>query len=453
MLPVAPSRAAEARIPLVGHRDLGHVAAYRSGKPVTAAQLLADATRVAQALPERGSALNLAADRYRFAVNLLATLLRGHPTLLPPAVTPNLVEAIREFAPDAYYVADDESVRIDLPRVEVPMDGGRAGDVSSVPAIEADRIAAIVFTSGSTGEPQPHPKRWGSLVRNVLAEGERLAVGGPGHVILGTVPPQHMFGLESTVLMPLATGAALTAERPYFAAQIDAAAAAHPPARTMFTTPFHLQNWLDNGVSHRLECIVSATAPLTAGLAARAEAEACDKLLEIYGCTETGQLATRRPTRESAWQPLADIRIHLRDDVAWAQGGHIEAPTRLADLIELEPDGRAFHLAGRSADVVNIAGKRNSLGGLTHQLLAIPGVRDGVFHMPEERDEGVTRLMAFVVAPGLDAATILEALRARMDPVFLPRPIVLMDALPRRATGKLPREALVALERRMNGAP
>ncbi len=453
MLPVAPVRAAEAGIALIGHRDLGQVAAYRAGKPVTAGQLIADAMRVAAALPERGSALNLATDRYRFAVNLLATLLRGHPTLLPPAVTPNLVGAIRDYAPDAYFLADDESVRIDLPRVEVPTDGGEPGDVLSVPAIEADRVAAIVFTSGSTGQPQPHAKRWGSLVRNVLAEGERLGIGGPGHVILGTVPPQHMFGLESTVLMPLATGAALTAERPYFAAEIDAAAASHPPARTLFTTPFHLNNWLENGVSQRLECIVSATAPLTAGLAARAEAEACDRLLEIYGCTETGQLATRRPTRGTAWQPFAGIRIDLRDGAAWAHGGHIESTTPLADHIELAPDGRTFHLAGRTADVVNIAGKRNSLGGLTHQLLAIPGVRDGAFHMPEERAEGVTRLMAFVVAPGLDAATILEALRARMDPVFLPRPIVLLDALPRRATGKLPREALVALERQVKGLP
>lgn len=453
MHPVVPARAVEARIALIGHRDLGQVAAYRAGVPITAAQLLADAMRVADALPDRGSALNLAADRYRFAVNLLATLLRGHPTLLPPAVTPNLVDAIRNYAPDAYCLGDDDSRRHDLPYVEVPRDAGRAGDVTSVPAIEADRVAAVVFTSGSTGEPQPHAKRWGSLMRNVRAEGDRLAIGGPGHVILGTVPPQHMFGLESTVLMPLATGAALTAERPFFAAEIDAAAAAHPAPRTLFTTPFHLHNWLESGVSRRIECIVSATAPLTAALAARAEAEACDRLLEIYGCTETGQLATRRPAHSVAWEPLADVRIDIRGDTAWAQGGHIETPTPLADRIELEPDGRRFHLAGRTADMVNIAGKRHSLGGLTHHLLSITGVRDGVFHMPEERPEGVTRLMAFVVAPGLDATAIVEALRERMDPVFLPRPVVLLDALPRRATGKLPREALVALERAVKGSP
>jgi acyl-coenzyme A synthetase/AMP-(fatty) acid ligase len=57
------------------------------------------------------------------------------------------------------------------------------------------------------------------------------------------------------------------------------------------------------------------------------------------------------------------------------------------------------------------------------------------------------RLTAFVVAPGLDRTAVLAALRERIDPVFLPRPLHLVDALPRNATGKLPRESLVALAR------
>ncbi len=39
----------------------------------------------------------------------------------------------------------------------------------------------------------PHAKRWGSLVRNVQAEAERLGIGAD-QAILGTVPPQHMYG-------------------------------------------------------------------------------------------------------------------------------------------------------------------------------------------------------------------------------------------------------------------
>jgi acyl-coenzyme A synthetase/AMP-(fatty) acid ligase len=66
--------------------------------------------------------------------------------------------------------------------------------------------------------------------------------------------------------------------------------------------------------------------------------------------------------------------------------------------------------------------------------------------MPDETEtDGVTRLTAFVVSPGVEPASIIKALRERIDPVFLPRPLHFVDALPRNATGKLPREALKAL--------
>ena len=70
---------------------------------------------------------------------------------------------------------------------------------------------------------------------------------GPGHVVLGTVPPQHMYGFESTVLLPLASGAILTAERPYYPADIDSLIRRMPAPRTLFITPFHLRVWLESG--------------------------------------------------------------------------------------------------------------------------------------------------------------------------------------------------------------
>jgi acyl-coenzyme A synthetase/AMP-(fatty) acid ligase len=104
--------------------------------------------------------------------------------------------------------------------------------------------------------------------------------------------------------------------------------------------------------------------------------------------------------------------------------------------------------------MVNIAGKRNSLGYLDHQLTAIAGVVDGAFFVPDEdAADGVTRLMAFAVAPGLTSANVLAELRARIDPAFLPRPLLLVESLPRRATGKLPREALLELAARARRAP
>ncbi|MGH6610563.1 MAG: AMP-ligase, partial [Burkholderiaceae bacterium] len=127
-------------------------------------------------------------------------------------------------------------------------------------------------------------------------------------------------------------------------------------------------------------------------------------------------------------------------------------PMRLADLVEVQADGR-FTLRGRSADLLEIAGKRASLGDLTRRLLAVPGVIDGVVFKPDDTLDGtgtVRRVAALAVAPQLDEARILDALRDTVDPVFLPRPLRRVDALPRNDTGKLPRATLLALLRGSN---
>lgn len=444
----APLRSASsAPVSLTGHASADAIAAWRRGAPVDAGQFLHDVARVADALPAAGHVLNFCADRYRFAVVLCAAVSRGQLTLLPPTTTPNVIRAMRDFARDAYYVSDDPAMAVELPRFELPAATPGRRHPADMPRVPGDRVAACVFTSGSTGEPAPHFKTWGGLQRNVAGEAKRLEIG-PRHAILGTVPPQHMYGLESTVMLPLATGAALTAERLYFPADIDAALAALPAPRVLFTTPFHLKTWIESESRARVEDIVCATAPLSVGLARAAEERTGATLHEIYGCTEAGQVATRRPTLSPEWEALDGLRLVPDGERASVSGGHVEEPTALQDVIEVRPDGRHFLLHGRSADMVNIAGKRNSIGYLNHQLTSIPGVADGVFFLPDEAEpDGITRLTAFAVAPGLTSAQLLDALRERIDAAFMPRPLYLVDALPRGLTGKLPREALRQLAR------
>jgi acyl-coenzyme A synthetase/AMP-(fatty) acid ligase len=188
------------------------------------------------------------------------------------------------------------------------------------------------------------------------------------------------------------------------------------------------------------------------GLARAAEERTGAKLYEIYGCTEAGQIATRRTTQSPEWEAFDGVRLWNEGEQAMVAGGHVERPTPLMDVIETCGDGSRFLLHGRTADVVNIAGKRNSIGYLDHQLSAIAGVLDGAFFLPDEGEpDGVTRLMAFAVAPTLTAAQILSELRGRIDAAFMPRPLVLVERLPRQLTGKLPREALRELAQKARG--
>ena len=73
----------------------------------------------------------------------------------------------------------------------------------------------------------------------------------------------------------------------------------------------------------------------------------------------------------------------------------------------------------------------------------MPGVRDAAVFVPD----GEERPAAAVVAPGLTSAGLLDELRRIMEPVFVPRPLALVDALPRNELGKLPRAALLRLVR------
>ena len=442
----APRSARHAqRLPLVAHAHPDAIAAYRGGRPVTAGQLLADVHRTAASLPDRRHLLNACADRYNFAVLLCAAIVRGQVSLLPPTTTPNVIESMRGFAPDAYFVSDDPALQVDLPRCELATGEAAQTKEFHVPQIDGDQVVACVFTSGSTGDPQPNFKTWGRLAIGMRGESARFGVG-PGHAILGTVPPQHMYGFESTVLLPLASGAILTAERPYYPADIDSLIRCLPSPRTMFITPFHLRVWLESGESERIETLVSATAPLPVSLAQMAEQRTGAKLYEIYGCTEAGQVATRRTTLSPEWQAYDGLRLWTEGEYALVSGGHVEQPTKLMDIIEVLGDGTRFLLHGRTADLVNIAGKRNSIGYLNHQLCAIPGVLDGAFYLPDDATRSeVERLMAFAVAPGLTAAQVSTMLRGRIDAVFMPRPLVLVERLPRQSTGKLPHEALRAL--------
>lgn len=437
--------------PLVTHASTDQVVAWRHGAPITVGQFLADVARLAAAFPEGRHVLNACADRYRFAVGLAAALASGRVSLLPPSHTPETVRQMRAFAADAFCLADGPST-IDLPLFafddsSFPLTPLADTRQALIPQIPADRVMAFVFTSGSTGVPVPHLKRWGNMVRDVRAERCALLVEArePLH-ILGTVPPQHMYGIESTVLLPLQSGGTLSSAHPFYPADICAALDTLPRPRMLVTTPVHLRALLDAGAAvPAVDLVLCATAPLSAELAASAEKLLSAPLQEIYGSTETGQIASRRTTLGRPWTLLPGIRLEQRGERFWASGGHVDPAMPLGDVLECEPDGR-FLLQGRIGDMVNIAGKRNSLAHLNHQLLAIPGVVDGVFLMPEdETADGVTRLVAFVVAPGLTLAALRAALRERIDPIFMPRPLILVDALPRNTTGKITRETIQSL--------
>jgi acyl-coenzyme A synthetase/AMP-(fatty) acid ligase len=430
-------------IPLIQGYATNSPFAYRERRAVSVDDFLSDVSQLAARLPDRGHVLNRCADRYRFAVGLAASLLRRQVSLLPPNETPDLIAQLAGQYSDLYCLTDTAGAPAGLETLRFPALTGGGSAQQEVPTVPAEQVAAILFTSGSTGRHLPFPKTWGSLARSALAEIEGLGLRAQGSLsVVGTVPPQHSYGLESTVLMVMQGGLALHAGRPFYPADIRAELAALPRPRCLVTTPTHLRVLLaEPDELPQTDFLVCATAPLSPQLAALAEARFAGPLHEIYGCTEAGQVAVRRTVQTNEWRALPDCSFRAEPDGTWVSGGHVETDVLLADVIELRSSTR-FLLHGRTADLVNIAGKRTSLAHLNYHLNSIEGVRDGVFVVPEAEGDAVARLMAFVVAPGQTTESLMNALRQRIDPVFLPRPLCIVETLPRSETGKLPRHAL-----------
>ena len=466
-------------IPLLSHSSPGQTIAWRDGAPVPVREFLADVMRVAKTLPVGAHVFNMCTDRYQFAVGLCAAMVAGKVSLLPSAHTPEAVRQMAAFAPDTFCLHDSANCTVNLPQFRFPevdhvaqtqesqpsggTDHAEGERAFAIPQIDAAQVVAYLFTSGSTGVPVPHGKKWGFLVKCLRTSAQRLGLLELGAcTLVGTVPPQHMYGFETTVLLALVGGFAFSNRQPFYPGDIASELAALPQPLVLVTSPVHLRTLLLADMElPPVALTVSATAPLTQELAVQAETALCAPVLEIYGSTETGQIATRRTAREVAWRLYPEILLESRrseldgeeDIAAWVSGAHVEVPVAMGDALEPLDDSR-FLLHGRKADLINIAGKRTSLGYLNHQLNAISGVVDAAFFMPDERDAGVisqrhgelvTRLVAFVVAPGLAAADLQRALRERIDAAFMPRPLIFVESLPRNATGKLPRDVLQAL--------
>ena len=445
------------KLPLLTQRDLSQPLAWRAGRPISAASFIAEAQAVARGLPA-GRPINLCQDRYLFALGLAAALLRGQTSLMPPNALPDTLRQV-PTAPTAEgtpYLLIDSKVDSRSPdsgglRVHTVRRPAHAQPATAVPMIAADLEAVCLLTSGSTGAPQPHAKRWGPLVANIAAEAERLAdfLQQPtlaGITVVATVPAQHSYGFESTVLLALLGGAAFDAGRPFYPADIADALQRVPAPRALVTTPFHLKTLLLAKLTlPPVALTLSATAPLSPQLAQQAEAALQGLLVEIYGCTEAGQVASRRTTAGETWRTLGALHIqreeHTDGERYVVAGGHVTEATPLADVLVLQ-DAHHFKLLGRANDLIHVAGKRSSLAHLNFHLNRIDGVADGAFWLPDEVAEGIVRPVAFVVAPDRSAAEIIQALRDTLESAFVPRRVVHVDALPREATGKLTVSAL-----------
>lgn len=421
---------------LFEERGADSIIAWRRGRTVSAREALDAARAWSTEWPDGSLPVNLCKDRYGFTLAILAALERGGSMLLP-GEHGNEGEPLPLVRDSRQPEHDDEAVpRADIlalnPRSRVPPIDGH----DSLPWL-------LVETSGTQGRPVTYGKTEASLRQSAALIADFLG-GVRGIRLVATVPPQHMYGLELSVLLALFQGAVIDARQPFFPADVLSALSDGPGPCALVTTPLHLRAILAGSPDPlpNVAFVVSATAPLDLRLAALCERRFKAPLLEIYGCTELGSLAGRQPARDPVWRWFEGVSIEHRGERSRVYAQHVPCVFSEADQIQAL-DAQRFHLGDRHAELVNIAGKRTSLSHLRQRGLRCEGIRDIAFLIINDYRSGVDRLACvFVADPHVPTEQIQSRLRALLEPVFMPRILTRVSAIPRNSTGKVPREAL-----------
>lgn len=423
-----------------------------TGQEVSRSQFLTHVIALAEHLPDKSHALNLCDNRYLFLVAAWAVILREQTNLLPPNKNATTQHQLSQRYEYSYAIHDglselDERIHaLDISGLDWSL---RNFD-GHVPSITLDHLAIISFTSGSTGESKPNLKTWRAIEQssainavNMLPDSEQI------FYHLATVPGQHMWGLETSVMLPVFANACLVDARPMFPKDIVDVLNRMPKPAALISTPLHLRAlntaYNDVPIAPKITNVLCATAPLNNGLAAQVESTFGATLREVYGCSEVGSMAVRRTAKTDAWRKFEGLNFtHDADGSTKVSASYLPAPVTLEDELQAV-DGGKFKLAGRITDQIKIAGKRGSLSEVNAVLSRFDGALDGVVIFPEQ-DRLVPRLVALVVLQeGADKSNLRDHFREFVDAAFVPRPIYIVDSLPREENGKLAKDKLTKL--------
>jgi len=399
-----------------------------------------------EAILKKPKIINLCEDRYHFLVLFAAGMLEGRTTIMPANRSEGELTRLVTANACVNKISDLDIENICQQSISVPDEKSVQKNISwDINLIPDELIVAELYTSGSSGTPVGHNKTWRQLVNAAQQVYARFSFnsdesrGGTASII-ATVPPQHMFGFELSIVLPLVCNVRVYYSLPFYPLDIQCALTDMPAPRILVTTPIHLkacvtlqQDW------PAVESVISATSPLSNELACQVEAVLNTKVEEIYGCSEAGAIATRRITKNTDWELLDGYSLSVVNDEAQLRVCSIMESIRLPDQI-IPLSNRFFNLTGRKNDMIKVGGKRGSLADLTARLKALQGVKDAVVfrHEQSARRQRLAALVVVEKTSTINVREIREKLLKNIDAVFLPRPIGLVHSLPYNATGKLP---------------
>jgi malonyl-CoA/methylmalonyl-CoA synthetase len=425
---------------------------------------LANGLRAAGVGP--GDRVALQIEKSPEAILTYLACVRAGAVLLPmnPAYTDEEVEHLVADAAPTLVVRDLATV--------ADLIHGQPSDLDDHP-VEPDDLAALLYTSGTTGRPKGAMLSQRNLTSNA-ATLHRLWGFRPDDVLLHVLPVFHTHGLFVATNCVLANGTPMI-----FLPRFDPDLVFDHLGRTtvLMGVPTHYTRLLADprltpeACSH-VRLFVSGSAPLLPTAHDAFRARTGHAILERYGMTETSMIASnpldgeRRPG--TVGFPLPDVDVRLADVDEHGVGGiEVRGPNVFAgyrgrpdlDATEFRPDGHFrtgdlgsfdadgyLRIVGRSKDLVISGGLNVHPAEVEEAIDALPGVLESaVVGMPDDDlGEAVVAVVVTEAGASVDPDELRAQLRSRLAGFKVPKRVVVVTSLPRNAMGKVEKAAIRA---------
>ena len=471
-----------------------------AGKIITYGDLVARSARAAGALQalgvKPGDRVAVQAEKSPAYLDLYLGCVRAGAAFLPlnTAYTPAEIEYFLGDAEPALFVCDParraalESIARAkrVPRVETlgADEGGTLGercataaDTFADVARGADDIAAILYTSGTTGRSKGAMLTHENLRSNAAALVETWRFTGKD-VLIHALPIYHTHGLFVATNVILAAGAAMIFLPKFDPDQILKlfARATSMMGVPTFYTRLLQHPGLTKEAARGIRVFISGSAPLLAETHREWQAKTGHAILERYGMTETGMNTSNPYDAEriagTVGFPLPGVEIRVADPetgkvlpaetigMLEVRGpnvfkGYWRMPEKTK--AEFRPDGffitgdlgkidaRGYvHIVGRGKDLIISGGFNVYPKEVESQIDALPGVvESAVIGVPHaDFGEGVTAVVVKQSAAKLTEAEVLAALAERLAKFKLPKRVIFVRDLPRNTMGKVQKNVL-----------
>jgi malonyl-CoA/methylmalonyl-CoA synthetase len=342
-------------------------------------------------------------------------------------------------------------------------------------ARSADDLAAILYSSGTTGKPKGVMLSNGNLAANALTL-HKLWDFAPTDVLLHALPIFHTHGLFVALNTTILNGTPILFHAKF---NTDDVLADLPRATVMMGVPTYYVRLLsspklDRPVTKNMRLFISGSAPLLEETFRRFEERTGHAILERYGMTEAGMITSAhidKPRRANTvgW-PLPDVTLRIvnEQNIAVAPGetgeiqikgpnvfkGYWRKPEKTAedftngffktgDLARFEPDGMVS-IVGRAKDMMISGGFNVYPKEIETMIDGLPGVDESAVVGMPHADFGEAGLAIITLKPGaaLTVDAVTTALKASLANYKIPKLIVFAEALPRNAMGKVQKKEL-----------